>query len=263
MRMKLYITTLGRLEDQKTLRNLTPDLRRRTYLVVQAHEYIDHMDKYGDQCAGVIALPEHIDNLGETRRYMRGLARMEGAKTYCLLDDDIEFYIRRDPGDWRLTSPTEEELNKMFDEVEDRLLSGYMHVGVSGREGNNRVPDYGVENTRYMRMLCYRTDMPDGADPGRINGMSDFDLNLQLLRRRCASYVFFRYAQGQRATQSPGGCAINRTHETHEKEVDWMVEEHHPFVKKRYKVNRTGGEFGKRAEVTIHWQKAYKTGDLA
>lgn len=262
MRMPIYITTLGRLDDQKTLRNLTPELRRRTALVVQSHEYNAHAEKYGDQCL-VIPLPQDIDNLGDTRRYMLEFARCEGADAYCLLDDDIEFYTRENPSDWHLTTPTQEQLNQMFDEVGEKLAEGYMHVGVSGREGNNRVEDYGVESTRYMRMLCYRTDMPKGVDPGRINGMSDFDLNLQLLRRGLPSYVFFRYAQGQKSTQAPGGCAINRTHETHEAEVDWMVREHAPFVKKRFKENRTGGEFGKRAEVTIFWQKALKGRDLA
>lgn len=214
-------------------------------------------------CEDVLVLPSHIENLGATRRWALEFNRYLGADNYCLLDDDVHFYIRENPEDWHLTTPTPEQLNQMFDEVEQKLRDGFMHVGVSGREGNNRVAEYGMESTRYMRMLCYRTDMPDGVDPGRIDGMSDFDLNLQLLRRGHPSYVFFRYAQGQRATQSPGGCSINRTHETHEREVDWMVENHGPFVTKRFKENKSGGEFGKRAEVTVYWKQAIKKRDLA
>jgi hypothetical protein len=110
-----------------------------------------------------------------------------------------------------------------------------------------------------MRMLGYRTDGPADVVHGRVDGMSDFDVNLQLLRRGCASYVFYRYAQGQKGTQAPGGCSLDRTLEKHEAEVDFMVREHAPFVTKRLKKNKTGGEFGTRPEVTIYWKKAFES----
>lgn len=258
--MRLFITTLGRVESQRTLKNLSPTLRERTSLVVQEHEFSQYSARWQDSVRSVIGLPPEIRTLGPTRRMMHEMARRDGLPYYCLLDDDLDFYIRRDPTDWRLSTPTDEELEGMFDQVEVKLQQGYMHVGVSGREGNNRVMDYGVECTRYMRLLAYRTDMPDECIAGRVDGMSDFDLNLQLLRRGLPSYVFYRYAQGQPGTQSPGGCSLNRNLESHEREIDKMVAWHAPHVRKRWKENKTGGEFGSRPEVTISWKRAYQEG---
>ena len=257
--MRIYITTLGRLRDQKTLMNLPPALRLSVVLVVQDHEYRAHADRYGSLVREVRALPPEVRTLGPTRRAVHGWAE---DRKICMLDDDLDFYVRVNPADWHLTTPDEDTLEGMFQEVAQKL-DDYAHVGVSGREGNNRVPHYGVVNTRYMRLLSYRTDAPfHPADVvhGRIDGMSDFDVNLQMLRRGRASYVFYRYAQGQSGTQTPGGCALNRTLATHEAEVDFMVREHAPHVRKRLKQNKGGGEFGTRPEVTIMWKDAYEEG---
>lgn len=258
--MNIFITTLGRLNDQKTLRNLSPNLRKKTMLVVQEHEYEAHLSKYGSQVR-VMCLHPEINNLGPTRRFMHEYAQTHNLGSYILLDDDLDFYVRLDPDDWHLTTPDHKNMDRIFAEVQQKLDEGYMHVGVSGREGNNRIAEYGVETTRYMRLLGYRTDTPAGVEFGRIDGMSDFDVNVQLLRAGCASYVFFRYAQGQSGTQTPGGCELTRTHETHEREVDFMVAQHAPHVKKRMKKNKGGGAFGTRPEVTIYWKKALAEGE--
>ena len=258
MKTLIAITTLGRVWDQRTLYNLPTAIADDTKIIVQQHEYEDHLEKYGDVCGGVVALPPEINNLGGTRRWLFEYARDSGYDAVIMLDDDLDFYWRQDPAEWQLTTPSPGQLTRMFVEVIDKLAEGYMHVGVSGREGNNREREYGVENVRYMRFLAYRTDMPSVIEHGRINGMSDFDVNLQLLKSGFRSYVFYRYAQGQRGTQTPGGCAINRTKDTHTEEINFMVREHAGFVIKRTKNNKTGGEFGTRLELTIHWKLAFE-----
>lgn len=255
--MQIYITTLGRVGAQKTLHNLPEDVQRETILVVQDHEYTKHQQLYRDVVKEVRALPPEVRTLGPTRRMV---FEWREDRKILLLDDDLDFYWRRIENDWHLTTPNAPAMWKMLTEI-DSKLDVYSHVGVSGREGNNRVSAYGVECTRYMRLLGYRTDWPRGvAQHGRIDGMSDFDVNLQLLRAGYPSYVFFRWAQGQSGTQTPGGCSLDRTLEKHEAEVDFMVREHAPFVKKRLKQNKTGGTFGTRPEVTIYWQRAYESG---
>src|SRR5690606_5825739 len=150
----------------------------------------------------------------------------------------------------------------MFRLLEEAIVDrGYAHAGISAREGNNRVPESEVESTRYMRVLAYDTTRTE-AEHGRIDGMSDFDVNMQLLRHGLPSLVLFRYAQGQKGTQAPGGCALNRTHETHDREIDQMIAWHGDLVKERLKQNKTGGDFGTRRELTLYWQKAIKRADL-
>lgn len=256
--MKYYITTLGRLRDQVTLRNLSQTVREQTIMVVQDHEWRSHQDSWGAEVAEVRALPPDVRTLGPTRRTVVGWA--EDSKV-VLLDDDLNFYARRVFDDWHLTSIDGTGMvTKMFEAVEE-ALDRYAHVGVSGREGNNRVLEGEAETTRYMRLLAYRLpDAAEHAEHGRVDGMSDFDVNLQLLQAGLPSLVFYGWAQGQRGTQTPGGCAISRTHATHEAEIAQMVRWHRDFVSPRTKINKTGGDFGTRTELTIQWKKALEAG---
>lgn len=256
--MRLLITTLGRVNDQITLRNIRDAAGEGGHelsLVVQAHEYEAHKNRYPD--VNIIALDPSIRNLMATRI---ALLNEFGLEKMVLLDDDIDFYIREDPADWHLTTPNTQQLITMLAEV-SVALDKYHHVGISGREGNNRVDEYSVETCRFMRFLAYHRVPPDIRP--RVDGMSDFDVNLQLLRRGYPSLVFYRYAQGHRGTQTPGGCSLTRTLESHEAEVTKMVFMHSDFVSIRQKVNKTGGEFGTRPELTIRWKKALKSSGVA
>lgn len=256
--MKVYITTLGRSNNQITLKCLNEGkFSWPVTLVVQDHEYDLHRKLFPD--TEVLSLPLLIKTLGPTRRYLIGKARAKKEKV-ILLDDDLLFYWRPDPNDWHLRYPPPGVIDKIFEEV-DEMLDSYAHVSVSPREGNNRIPDYWVQNIRYMRFLGYNTALfPRDVESGRVCGMSDFDLALQLLRRGCRSNVCFRYAQDQKGgTQAPGGCSLNRTHDTHNAEIDRMLEWHKGFVKEREKKNKTGGAFGTRRELTIYWQKAFES----
>lgn len=251
MTLPLFITTLGRVNNQITLRNIHRAAKiagMPVSLVVQRQEYEAHRAAYPD--VTVEPLPEGIDNLRTTRHYMFD---QFGDGKFVLLDDDMDFYIRADPADWHLTTPTDEQLAQMLREV-NVALDTYHHVGISGREGNNRVEDYSVESTRFMRFLAYAR-IPADVRP-RVDGMSDFDVNLQLLRRGLPSLVFYRYAQGHKGTQTPGGCSLTRSHATHEAECVWMQELHPGLVSPRQKTNKTGGDFGTRTELTIYWKRA-------
>lgn len=251
--MKVLITTLGRCHNQVTLKNLHGSSVA-PILVVQAHEYDIHKSTYPAQ--DVLELPEYVTRLGATRRY---LCEKFNKNKLVLLDDDLTFYYRPTPGDWHLKPAAPPQIDKMFAGVEE-ALTNYAHVSVSAREGNNTVSEDWVENTRYMRFLAYNTGLfPGGLEIGRVDGMSDFDLNLQLLKAGKRSRVLFSYAQNHPGTQAAGGCSLQRTHATHEEEIRKMLEWHAPFVKARQKRNKTGGEFGTRTELTVFWKKAFES----
>lgn len=249
--MRYIITTLGRIERQETLENLPEQIADKVELWVQEHEY-ENSCRYYD---GVHALPAHIRTLGPTRQWL--VDHYWGEKI-LLMDDDLTLYWRQDPEDWHLTIPPPENVVHMFEEIE-AVLDEYAHVGVSGREGQNRELAYGVECTRYMRMLGYNTALwpqDRSVRMDRVSGMSDFDTNMQLLRSGRKSYVFYRWAQGQRSTQQPGGCTLERTRESHFAEVRTMCELHPGLVVPRKKLNVSGGAFGQRDEVTVAWKMA-------
>lgn len=250
--MRLIITTLGRITRQETLRNLPDQVGEQVELWVQCHEY-ENSCLYYD---GVHCLPEFIRTLGATRQF---LVDLYWGEKIVLMDDDLTFYWREDPDKWQLTIPPAEELSAFFADELDDTLDRYAHVGLSGREGQNRESAYAVENTRYMRFLAYNTALwPQDrrVRMDRVDGMSDFDVNMQLLRAGLPNKVFYRWAQGQRATQTPGGMAGQRTRETHFAEVRQMCEMHPGLIVPRKKVNVSAGAFGVRDEVTVAWKMA-------
>ncbi len=213
----------------------------------------DQYEEYSKYWEGVRELPWNIKTLGATREY---LVKANWGQKIVLMDDDLTWYWRKDPKDWHLTAPPAWAMEQMFQEI-DEALDTYAHVGISGREGQNREPSYAVENTRYMRCLCYNTALwPTHIVCSRLDGVSDFDTNLQLLRAGLPNKVFYRWAQGQRSTQSPGGMSGQRTHDSHTAEVLALCELHPGLVVPTQKFNRSGGAFGTRDEVQVAWKQA-------
>jgi len=211
-----------------------------------------------NQKMNFLVLPEHIKTITPTREFIREWCSTQNVKKAIMLDDDLEFYVRKSNQDWHLRVPKPSEVKSMLLWVE-QLLDDYAHVGVSGREGNNYMKNRITYNCRYMRLLAYRVrDWNECVYHTEI--MEDFDINLQLLLKGKPSAVIYHYAQGQNQTNAPGGCSTWRTHELHERNANLLADLYPDVVKTRKKENKTGGEFGTRTEVTIQWKKAFQIG---
>jgi hypothetical protein len=263
--MRLFIPSLGRADriHQGTLGKLPTSLHSNTTVVCQAHEASAYRAALlNTPDVELMVLPKSITRIEPTRRHIAEACDMVGVEKFCMLDDDIEFYIRRDQEAdhdewWKLTAPGPEDIYEMFASI-SRALHQYAHVGVSGREGNNRTREGEVENTRYMRLLAYRTADYLATEGGRVHIMEDFDVALQMLRAGLPSLVFYRFAQGQSKTQADGGCSVWRTHQVHNAGAEKLAELHPGFVRTRQKQNKTDREgFGTRTEVTVYWKKAF------
>lgn len=263
--MQIFIPTLGRADLKKPTVSHIPDCwRQLTHLVVQAHEedlYRPVAEKHGTE---LLILPEEIKRIVPTRYFIGEYCKSNEIDSMMMLDDDLEFYIREDQHSgeedfWKLTAPSEDQIDEMLNQIEEDLFH-YVHVGVSGREGNNRVEQAWVENTRYMRLLAYRTDFYMACEHNRVEVMEDFDIALQLLRAGFKNKVHYEYAQGQARTQSAGGCSVWRDHSVHNAGAERLAELHPQFVKVREKQNKTDREgFGTRKEVTVQWKKAFES----
>ena len=178
-----------------------------------------------------------------------------------MLDDDLRFYIRKSPTDWHLRYLEKEEYPAMFGLLEEWMKQGYAHCGISAREGNNRVEDLSVENTRYMRVLAYNLDaFPDNIEWGRTKIMEDFDMSLQLLKSGKPCKVSYYYAQGQKSSNAKGGCSEWRTIDVHNEGAQLLADLHPTCVKVVEKQTKTAWNGLPRKDVIVGWKKAYKEG---
>lgn len=263
----VYIPSMGRanrkLGGGHTALNLPNDWLV-NYVVPEEEEetYRAALGGIGLGWCGVIRTSAR--GIASTRRYIGELAATSGHESFVMMDDDLQFYVRKSPEAFNLRYTTPEEVTPALRWIE-AALDQHAHVSLSAREGNNRVgagpPDTLVaENTRTLRVLAYRTEEFLACEHGRVDVMEDFDVNLQLLRRGLSNAVSFHWAQGQRMTNEAGGCSTYRTHEVHEASARRLAELHPEFVRLRQKENKSGGAFGHRTEVTISWKKAYDEG---
>lgn len=263
--MYIFIPSTHRHDkiDRGPLQDLTEEVRGRhkVHYVVPDGEGLSYREAL-PRDVGVITTA--AKGIAQTRHIIGLHCRDRVVDHFLMLDDDIRFLVRRDEDDWRLRGPNTDEVMEMLSAVDKSLLL-YDHVGISAREGNNRIGTGGkslrAENTRTLRALAYQTESFLSVEHGRVDVMEDFDVNLQILRQGGSNCCLHYWAQGQAMTNAPGGCSTYRTHAVHEKSAHKLAELHPGLVRLRQKTNKTDREgFGTRTEVTIQWKKAAKEG---
>lgn len=266
--MMIFIPSAGRSSKDEIMRGPLADFedqwQKLTTYVVPVEELEDYT-KSVLECypnASVVGCP--AKGIAATRHAIGVMCSELDVDKFAMVDDDVRF-VRRITDDHTALKPCEKsDVSRMWATV-GWFLNHYAHVGVSARQGNNNMGVGGPsglfeENTRTLRVLCYRTKEFLSVQHGRVAVMEDFDVNLQLLRAGHKNANLGWWSQDQKMTNAPGGCSTYRTHQKHEESAVKLAELHSPFVKLRQKQNKTGGEFGSRTEVTIFWKKAFGRG---
>lgn len=267
--MHIFIPSLGRADKilgrMNTVFELPKGAHDETSMVVQPQEaeaYRSALRRMGIECR-VLECPEK--GIAATRRW---IAENSPCEKILMLDDDLKFQERiSDTSPKFNTYPSDESKLEMLATVE-RVLDTYAHAGIADRVAGSRVVAGGsfVEgtgkamvqlDTRLLRALAYRRTEHLACEHGRVDVMEDFDIALQLLAKGYHSANIAWWVQDQRSTQWKGGCSTYRTHELHERSARRLAELHPHVVSLRQKVNKGGGDFGTRTEVTIQWRKAY------
>lgn len=245
------INTLGRVNKQITWNNLPKPIQERTYLSVQKHEFYEYPQGYN-----IIQLPEAIKNLPDTRQWL-----IDNIQTRYLviMDDDLSFFTRKDADPRKLYKVTEDDTLLMFAAMHNALKFGYAMVGISAREGNNRVEEAQVECTRSMRIfgLDLHVLREVGARFDRTKTKEDMDMTLQLLRAGKPNLVFYQWANDHVSSNAPGGCALYRTLELMEKDANTLAALHPGFVRVVKKQTKTSWNGMERTDVVVQWKKAF------
>ena len=266
--IKIFIPSSGRHDRAEILRgplaDFSTETQARTTYVVPLDELENYVDTLGNDYPHVSVVGCSANGIAATRQFIGRMCDLAGLSKFAMVDDDVRF-VRRITQEHTALKPCEHaDVTHMWKSVE-WFLDHYAHVGVSARQGNNNMGVGGAsnlfeENTRTLRVLCYRTKEFLSVKHGRVTVMEDFDVNLQLLRAGYKNANLGWWSQDQKMTNAPGGCSTYRTHEKHEESAKLLAKLHHPYVALRQKKNKTGGEFGTRTEVTIFWKKAFGRG---
>ena len=250
--MQIFIPTCGRAtSSQQTTLAALNEADLEPVLVVQAKE----AELYAHLPAVVRVLPEHITTIAPTRQYI--LAQWVVEPTFCMVDDDLVFFKRRNDDRTKLADIYPSELSAAFREMEVMLLS-VSHVGFAAREGANRDTDKLRWNTRIMRVLGYNTkvlrDFRIRFD--RLEVMEDFDVALQLLSKGSQNVILNEYANNQAGSGKSGGCSTFRTPELHARNAYKLAELHPGLVSVVDKTTSGAWGGGTRKDVRVQWKKA-------
>ena len=252
--MDIIIPTYGRSNQQETLRQLTA-CGIKPFLVVQEREWEAYERYAGD--ATVVILPREIQTIAPTRQCI--LENVGDSDQFCMLDDDLTFYIRRNDDRTKLRDIQTNELVDAFFDMRGYLMQATIaHVGFAAREGANRDTSGVLWNTRIMRVLGYDrkilTDNNIRFD--RMEVMEDFDVALQLLEAGFDNVVMNNYAHNQKGSGAAGGCSHFRTPALHAANAAKLAALHPRYVTVVEKTTKGSFGGGTRTDVRIAWKKA-------
>jgi len=278
--LSIIVNTRGRIENQFTLKYLTPKLRKQVNLVCFPGEAEGHQINWGDKVKTIIEHPVELTNIGQIRQWS-----IENFDTDYILfiDDNIVFNKRidHDPDFGNIRKNplyeiwpacfTDENIEryqlKMVQDIFDKLNTDeYGMVGMSARFGNNRTQEDFVENQRFYGCLGFNKLLYDEIPNRKFSDVGlkeDFYMMLHFLSNGYKTGCFYKYAMEKvQNANAPGGCSIYRTPEKSNKSAYDLYYMFPKFVKVREKsVKSWNGDFGEKAlDVTIYWKKAYQYG---
>lgn len=264
--MKIFISTLGRPVHQVTLAYFNKKWLKHVRLVVVPSEvkaYRKIAGIYGIK--ELVVLPKKVQGLSANRQW---LLENQDDDYLCFLDDDLHFHIRDDY--LKLNKCKAKDFAKLLETWEGWLKSGeYAMVGVSTRNGNNRITEDYAENGRIMSCYAFNRNilLKHNVRFDRIPVMQDFDVVLQLLEAGYKNCVSYKFAHEQaRGSGGMGGCSLYRTSAIIRAGANKLLSLHPKVVKVVAKKSKTGWktmekkpgvEGTVRTDVNIQWKKAY------
>jgi len=278
--MRIVIPTYRRVTRQITLRELPPEWRKKTTLVCDSSDAreFERLGLPKQSGCDMVVVPKKITTIASKRAWIIDRWARERDSYILMLDDDLRFSVRDyTQAPTKLVKPTVEDVGRGLRRV-GKALTEYAHVGISTRQGNNRVEalqrrnlskkfgDLEVDETiRRLRWLRnYRMVYALGYDCaiveaecklGRIEHREDMDYCLQLLRKGWENRVLAELTVDQ-VYNSRGGASEERSMEASNADAEKLAKLHKGFVKV---VDRAYLKSVPRKEVVVQWKKAYES----
>lgn len=249
-KMHIVIPTYRRTQTQKTFKAMSPKWKARTTFVADEEDTKRLQFNFKDTGAQFMVAPSSIKSIAQKRAWIIETFPQDHI---LMLDDDLRFDARIEGTNKLLVIKDA----KIFDFHMDKFaeeMKKFAHMGISPRQGNNRLEQEWVPNTRIMYSLGYHLPtLRKHCELGRIETREDFDYNLQLLKKGFENRVYSHMTVGQDQYNAEGGCSIDRTMEASNADAEKLAALHPGLVKVVDKDYTTSVP---RKEVVVYWKKA-------
>lgn len=266
----IAMTTRGRIDNQKTLQRLHPEVLKCVSIFCHPGELSQHKKNWGDKVRSIEEYDPEAKNLAEIREW---LAFNAPGDKIIFMDDNIDFSIRRTRDDSLLTlikkNYTDEEIREyqteMFNWMWDNLDEEKIAItGISFR-GFNLCSDPEIEmNKRFfalwglnVKKYYSQVNQPIYMSDWPIK--EDFATGIAMRRMGYNIIVNNKFAFGKPSgANCKGGCSTYRNVELMNSESKRMAEAFPDIVKLKVKKSKNwNGDFkGKEAiDVVIYWSK--------
>jgi hypothetical protein len=248
--MQIVIPTYRRTQTQKTFKQLPAHWKARTIFVADEEDTKRLHFNFRDTGATFTVVPEEITSIAKKRAWIIKTFKHEHI---LMLDDDLRFDSRIE-GTQKLLVAKPHEVDFHLNKIEKKFEEGFRHLGISPRQGNNRLEEEWVPNTRMMYSLGYHLPtLREHCELGRIETREDFDYNLQLLKKGFENRVYSHMTTGQDQYNADGGCSLQRTVDASNEDAEQLAALHPGLVKVTQKEYTTSVP---RKEVVVYWKKA-------
>ena len=257
--LRIFIPTRGRVNKQITIeqfeldRSETPDY----VCVVPKCE-----SKYWSK--DHLVVPDSF-KIADSRQFI-----LEQPELYhVVMDDDLRPAWRREDDPSKFVSFESMSLDDrlihlklLFGDIHRLLLMGWVHGGVSIRQGANYCHDNYVMNSRVLRFHFYNAEVVRSLeqDYRPFTVKQDYDFTLHLLHLGIPNILVNYCVQDQPGSNTEGGCSRYRTESVLADGARQLHAKYPEVVKIVKKSPKVAWEGRERLDVQIQWKKAYKKG---
>lgn len=255
MDITVFIPTRGRTnytpitaEELKKFSDFTP-----TFVCPTREQ--SYYARYGN------VMPFDGEGIGPARQFI-----LENSPTDCvvMLDDDLYFSKRVDPDNGgKLEKVQGKQLQEMFAYIKLWLDEGFVHGGISARQGNQHIAYpftdcIRVNNAHFFNRAVV---LREGIRFDELPVMEDFFVTLSLLLKGYPNRVLYDYCWSQRASGFKGGCSSYRTPALQAEAAHRLYDLFPDYVKVVEKTSASqSGAMATRTDVNIQWLKAWAAG---
>lgn len=257
--MKVYIPTLGRVDNQITYDNMPEWVQKNTYFVIQPKE--EELFKTHWPDSNILVLPENDCGICKTREWVVNYA---GDSKYMMIDDDIQFWKRnvdRKTGKKNAEKSnepfSEEDWVSMFDWANSKLDGEYTVAGSRARG----MPPHGSEDMEFSRIM--QVFFINGSKLYRdklewiLGSSEDVHFIIQVLQMGGKIVTSDKFLYVCEAYHSEGGCKLSgRTSDSSLKDMNTLAEMYPKIIEMKDEFLNLPNDFVHQKH-TLYLRKAY------